>query len=191
MDAVRLTVPTVTTLAPYLVAIDPGLRHAGVAIFDLGGVLVACEVTRARDKGSDPLALNESVAAYVTKFVREHLSADKPLRVVAEWPRVFGRGKSKGDPNDLLPLSGCSSACVARLRPETCAAVRPDEWKGQAPTDTVVRARVASRLSPREANILAHAEHAAGKTLGHNVLDAVGIGLFAVGRFESLRIFAR
>lgn len=191
MPVARLTVPAVTTPAPYLVAIDPGLRHAGVAVFDPGGVLVNCAVVRAREKGSDPLALNESVAAYVTKFVREHLSADKPLRVVAEWPRVFGRGKSKGDPNDLLPLSGCSSACVSRLRPDTCAAVRPDEWKGQTPTDTVVRARVASRLSPTESVVLARAEALAGKTLGHNVLDAVAIGLWAVDRFDPHKVFAR
>lgn len=180
-----------TTPAPYVVAIDPGLRHAGVAVFDPVGTLIAAVCVRSTLKIDDPLALNQDIAGRATKFVRGFVSAEKALRVVAEWPRVFGRGKSKGDPNDLLPLAGCSAACTARLRPDVAEAVRPDEWKGQAPTDTVVRARVAARLSPAEALVLSRAEALAGKTLGHNVLDAVGIGLHAVGRFEPVKIFPR
>jgi hypothetical protein len=196
----RLTVPTArhkvpsmeaATPAPYVVSIDPGLRHAGVAVFDPAGTLLAAAVVRSTLKIDDPLCLNQDVAGRVTKFVRALVSADKRLRVVAEWPRVFGRNKSKGDPNDLLPLAGCSAAATARLRPDEAVAVRPDEWKGQAPTDTVVRARVAARLFPVEALVLGRAEALAGKTLGHNVLDAVGIGLWAVGRFDPVRAIAR
>jgi|GEM_PF-2374169 len=175
----------------YIVAIDPGLRHAGVAVLDPAGLLIAALCVRARERSDDPVALNASVSAYVTKFVRASVSADQPLEVVAEWPRVYGRGKSKGDPADLLPLAGCSSACVARLRPDTARAVRPDEWKGQAPTDTVVRARVEARLSPAERLVLQRALDEAGKTHGHDVLDAVGIALWAAGRFDPHRAVAR
>ena len=178
---------------PHLVAIDPGLRHAGVAVFE-SGVLVGAECVRARErhgKLSDPLALNENIAGYVVRFVREFVRAGVPVEVVAEWPRVFGRGRSRGDPNDLLPLSGCSAACVARIQPEAARSVRPDEWKGTMPTDTVVAGRVLARLNEAETIVYRRALHVAGATLGHNVTDAVGIGLHRLARFEPVRVIPR
>lgn len=183
----------VGTAVPYLVAIDPGLRHAGVAVFE-SGVLVGAECVRARERdlhSDDPLVLNAHVAGYVVRFVREFVRAGSAVEVVAEWPRVFGRGRSKGDPNDLLPLAGCSAACVARIQPERVRCVRPDEWKGTMPTDTVVAGRVSTRLNADETHVYGRAIHTAGKTLGHNVTDAVGIGLHRLARFEPVRVIPR
>lgn len=177
---------------PVLVSIDPGLRHAGVAVF-VDGLLVGCELVRVRKAVADtddPVALNAHVAGYVTRFVRELARSTTPTTVVAEWPRVFGRGRSKGDPNDLLPLSGCSSACVARLQPEASHAVRPDEWKGTMPTDGVLEGRVLARLAEVESLPYRQACHRAG-ALSHNITDAVGIGLWALARLDPARVIPR
>lgn len=178
----------------FLVAIDPGLRAAGVAVFRSDGTLVAasCERNRARgEKSTDALDVVVELAGYVTKFVRDAIPKGSPVRVVSEWPRVYQRPKSKGDPNDLLPLSACAAACAARLKAESVASVRPDEWKGQMPTERVIEGRVLDRLTIEEARVYAAACAKAGKTLSHNVTDAVGIGLHALGRFEPVRAIAR
>jgi len=176
---------------PYLVAIDPGLRLAGLAVF-ADGVLVHAELVQTRKAAKDemdPLRLNAHVAAYLTRSVREHVRGSDPLTVVAEWPRVFGRGRSKGDPNDLLPLAGCSAACVARLQPQHALAVRPDEWKGTMPTEGVLESRVLARLGPA-LGVYDRARLNA-KSLAHNVTDAVGIGLWALGELEPVRVIPR
>lgn len=180
--------------APFLIAIDPGLRHVGVAVFAPDGTLrgAACvrERRAAKDR-TDPLVLAEHLAGYVLKFVRIYVAGGDVARVVAEWPRVYTRAKSKGDPNDLLPLSACSAACATALKAGEVQSVHPDEWKGQAPTETVIAARVLDRLEVVEARVYAEALQVAGKTLGHNVTDAVGIGLHALGRLAPHRAVAR
>lgn len=183
-----------TDPAAFLVAIDPGLRHVGVAVFAPDGTLRGASCVRERKTAkdrTDPLLLAEHLAGYVLKFVRIYVAGGDVVRVVAEWPRVYTRAKSKGDPNDLLPLAACSAACATALKPYLCESVHPDTWKGQAPTETVIAARVLDRLEIVEARVYAEALAVAGKTLGHNVTDAVGIGLYALGRLTPRRVIAR
>lgn len=97
--------------------------------------------------------------------------------LVIEIPQVYYGSKQKGDANDLVKLAfeaGKVSAEFAGVK-----TVRPREWKGTVKKEIMLR-RIVSRLNDNELYLL--------KDLGlpshkeHNVVDAVGIGLWRLGR---------
>jgi hypothetical protein len=90
---------------------------------------------------------------------------------------------SKADPNDILTLAreagrvaGSCAAAGATVR-----WVKPAEWKGQLPKDVCHR-RVRALLTDEERAILTRDCRGMPASKRHNVLDAVGIGLWALGR---------
>ena len=95
--------------------------------------------------------------------------------LVIEMPRIYpGSGQQKGDLNDLLNLA----AVVGWLEGQTddSSRVFPAAWKGQVPKK-IMTARILSKLSPTELGCI---EQIGAKT--HNTIDAVGIGLWKLGR---------
>jgi hypothetical protein len=163
--------------AEFLVSMDPGKKLLGLAIFKR----TTKELTRAvLIKGDEPALLGVAVADFL--FVEKPMRP-KNLCFVSEYPQVYRF--SKGDPNDLLPLSECVGAVKAALLsheliagPEYWATYLPREWKGQVPKDVMV-SRIQERLSKDER---ARVELPRAKSLSHNVWDAIGIGLKALGR---------
>jgi hypothetical protein len=103
--------------------------------------------------------------------------------VVLEAQRVYPASRQKGDPNDLLELMGVAGAM--RFRGALRTSYLPREWKGQMPGDDFIRERILPRLSTAE---LARIEPAPASLL-HNAHDAVGIGLFHLGRLKPHRVF--
>lgn len=94
---------------------------------------------------------------------------------VVEMPLYYPHGRNKGDPNILIRLGWIAGAICARYAGTVL--VEPREWrKGTAPKE-VVEARTLARLSDSERAI-------AGTCLtrGRHAIDAVGIGLWALGR---------
>lgn len=175
----------------YVIAVDPGIRGCGVALFK-GEVLIACEYVRNPvKKGADldaVVGVSRLVAAFaLVRTARSNLPVVD--RAFLEFPQVYTASKSKGDNNDLLPLAAVDGAIAALLG---CPATRvaPRDWKGSMAHEAVEH-RVLSRLIDGERDVLAAAEKRAGKTLAHNVTDAVGIGLHAVGRFTPRKAIAR
>ena len=150
-----------------LVAVDPGVHACGVAVFLRGGQLErAAYVTCA---GGGPVAVAGEVRDWFGSLVAD--------RIVIERPQVYIPRLMKGDPNDLINLAMVVGALLATLHGpgET---VLPASWKGQVPKDIMVN-RIKKRLAPEE---LARAMLPKTKDLQHNVFDAIGIGLWAVGR---------
>lgn len=172
-----------------LLACDPGARHAGLALFEDGFLVAAAlarpsSLRRGRRTPSPPEA-----SAAVARAAFEWALGRGVSEIALEWPRVYAtsirRGLSKEDPNDLLPLAGTDAALAALLGGVPCAAYAPSDWKGQMPHE-VLEARVRGRLRPAELHVLDEAASAAG-ALGHNVVDAVGVGLHHAGRFRRRR----
>lgn len=106
--------------------------------------------------------------------------------VVIEWPQVYTAGKSKGDPNDLLPLVGVGCALCALASYAKLWRFLPAEWKGQLPKGEAYETRLRARLSAQELAVIEDAG-----SLTHNTLDAVGLGLFFLGRFAPRKVFPR
>lgn len=152
----------------YFYAIDPGVRHCGVAHFKSGTLIWAKLI-----KGvSDPCPL--CWVGMADSVLRECSDGTR----VVEFPRAYVGAKAGGDYDDLLNLA----AVIGALRPTRI--VRPDEWKGQMKKD-LCNKRVVERLEGCERERIVGAG-----ALTHNVLDAVGVGLYCLGRFDRRRVFS-
>lgn len=167
-----------------LVAVDPGIRGCGVAVFRGPTLVKAAYVENPCREGN-----RAAEAATMASWVRGAADAGDPVSEVAvEWPQVYARqirsGSSAGDPNDLTPLAGVVSAVALAFFPAKCSSYLPAEWKGQM-TKEACRVRVAMRLSPEEHALV---DGSATRSKVHNVWDAVGVGLHHLGRFERRRV---
>ena len=176
-----------------VLSLDPGLRASGLALF-VNGQLVAAEVVTQTPRGktanracdSSEMACRCVVA--VAGMMRELGGAGQVDRLLCEWPQIYQRsaGRSKGDPNDLLPLAGVCAAICALLSPHgpEVISLNPAEWKGQVDGD-VMTARILAKLGEAERAILPRG------ALAHNAIDAAGLGLFHLGRLQRARAVSR
>lgn len=166
-----------------VLAIDPGLRRCGAAIFE-GGLLVGAALVRGV---ADTTVRNGSVWCAMAREVALFALAGghQFTRIMIEFPRIHraaARGTAMGaDPNDLLQLAATIGAIEATVRHkvacglvETCL---PGEWKGTIPK-AMVWERVLNHLSVEEqARVMWPAA-----SLREHVIEAIGIGLWTTGR---------
>ena len=99
--------------------------------------------------------------------------------VVCELPQVYPH--SKVDPNDLVRLAvrvGELKALAEHMG-ATVTLVLPRQWKGSVPK-TIHGRRIQGQLSPWERGIYSAVPCAASKR--HNVLDAIGLGIWFLQR---------
>lgn len=155
-----------------LVAIDPDTKACGVALFVDG-------------------RLRRALALPVSDF-----AAIAPLRAeqgdslcVIERPRMYGRVGDQRDFLDLAVIVGRAQE-IMRAQGYEVQLVEPRVWKGGAPK-RITSLRVWARLSAQErcrvdlpARALRALDAGQGVASGRSsdVLDAVGIGLWALGR---------
>jgi len=106
-------------------------------------------------------------------------SGDPPVerakRAVIELPQVYP--SHPVPPNDLITLAFLAGRYAGRGA--DVSTVFPHQWKGNLPKD-VCAARVRAKLSAREREIIGRCG-VTEKQL-HNVMDAIGVGLFSMGR---------
>jgi hypothetical protein len=183
-----------------LVALDPSISSSGVALFRAGVLRLARRVVVLPEPDAEP----ECVAARCLRMAQRcaALVVDAgymPRFIALEWPQVYAGAKAKGDPNDLPGLAGVGMAfagilalaMASRNQSVVLQSWKPGEWAGQLPKVKKGDAwlsprgqRIKARLSPEEV------QAAGGAKAQHDVLDSVGLGLYAVGRFERARVFA-
>ncbi len=153
-----------------LLAIDPGGAQMAWALFNQGR-LTHCGLWRTKEKTLDARALDYSLQA-------RNLPASVGEVVVERMTTYPG---DPGKANDLLDLQALGAFVAGGLGPARC--VRAAEWKGQVPKEIMQRC-IAKMLDPLETSRLISGTGLAPVSLQHNVYDAVGIGLFAVGRLK-------
>ena len=109
------------------------------------------------------------------EFLAFHLSD-----IVIEIPQIYNQRYWKGDPNDLIDVAFSAGAALGYINPYgEVLLVRPKEWKGSRPKDVDNR-HTLKLLTEEEMAIYERMDLA--KSLRHNVIDAIGIGLWAVER---------
>jgi hypothetical protein len=100
--------------------------------------------------------------------------ATHDVLIVSEIPQVY---KGSGVAEDLIELAGIVGACSGIFAgTEGCSYV-PKEWKGQTPK-AIHNKRVMAKLGTEETRAIEKTPPA----LLHNVIDAIGIGLFYLRR---------
>lgn len=154
-----------------LLAFDPGLHHVGWSLLDPAL------------KAAGLLTLGDLfTAAHAMLCSTSWPDADE---AVVELPRVYRR--SKADPDDLIRLAFFAGALSCG--PWPCRVARPHDWKGNVPKVAtgswdryVIHRRIWKLLDPHECAIYQAALDRIPARLRHNVIDAVGLGLWGVGR---------
>jgi hypothetical protein len=163
-----------------LISIDPGINGCGVAYFIDKHLVMAQYVKNPAAKHSDPGFRAFSMARAV-------LSGDTYTEgdeLVLEYPQIY-RGPRANNPNNLLTLALVDGALMGLFRQEAILYL-PHAWKGSVDPDECVK-RVQARLSAVETACVV----LPAKSLAHNLWDAVGIGLFHLGRFNPRRVYER
>ena len=148
-----------------LLAVDPGVRCMGWALF-LNGILVEVGLSRAK-------TLEDQISSMTLPKA--------PDGLVIEEPQVYQGAKQVGSPDDLIRLAMVAGAVMARaacFKDVETILVKPAGWKGQVPKD-IMSTRIMRKLSDKERSLVVAIMP---KGLRHNAIDAVGIGLWALGR---------
>ncbi|WXH32367.1 hypothetical protein WA016_06350 [Myxococcus stipitatus] len=137
--------------------------------------------------GELSLASWASMALAVHEWLRPRLG-DEPHQLIIELPRVYAAACQKGDQNDLIQLSGVVGMLGGYLpNVATRRSVYPRDWKGTLDAGAFIE-RIKQRLSPVEH---LRVELLGAASLHHNVWDAIGIGLHALGRLSPRKVFPR
>ena len=138
--------------------VDPG-NDTGLACFQDGLLIEACTV------------------AFEDFRYLEVLSGD---RVLIEVPRHYQHNE-KGDTNDLIDLAlragQVKEWCL--MKNAKVELVHPRTWKGSVPKK-IHNERVLRALKDYERTLLPLKPRA--RTYDHNMIDAVGLGLWKLGR---------
>ena len=140
-----------------LLAIDPG-KKAGLAVFR-GQQLVWCALAR-MEKPLPPLP---------TRSIEQ---------CVIEFP-VYDKSRNI-KPSSIIDLAYTAGRLVEHYYPgRDPKRVKPSDWKGQRPKD-VDMPYTLRLLTPPETEVVN--ESGCPPSLLHNVVDAIGLGLWYVGR---------
>lgn len=175
-----------------VVSIDPSIRSVGVALWRNGKLRRAKRITvEDVEMIEDPAARWIRVAYRIIEFVAD--CKHEVHAVIFERPQIYG-GPSEVDQNDLLGLAGVGGAVamgLSVLRAHQNVIVRvhsvlPREWSRGLPKIKKGNAWE----SPRGRQIWARLDETerACAPAQHDAVDAVGIGLFAIGRFEPIHV---
>lgn len=176
-----------------LLAVDPSINAPGVALFR-DGVLHAAVALKPTVGLVDRAARCSAVAYEILDWYLGQVgggicagTTHASLTLAVEWPQVYTAGKSKGDPNDLIGLAGVCSAVAAVCRAPRVLSYLPGDWcklpKVYKHGDAFVSIRgerIMSRLSSAERALVPRS---------HDAVDAVGIGLHALGRLAPRRVY--
>lgn len=112
------------------------------------------------------------------------MNACNPTRIVIERQKIYPGPRQKANPQNILDLAMMTGIIIGHFKVRV-EIVFPHQWKFQIKDDVlygteVYEGRILERLTTTEKARICWPR--ARKTLGHNVQDAVGIGLHAVNR---------
>lgn len=166
--AIELEAPDAALSSQSVLAIDPGLRGTGFAYFE-EGLLVDGGVLDVK-----PSKNWMDTADRIADKILEEFNPDVLIceMMIYMGGGVAGTGWRGGDMQKTVYLTGVISGAVSVNR-TMFAFVPVYRWKGQLPK-AVVEKRLRERLTASEQSLAGLKSHA---------WDAVGIGMWAMGRF--------
>jgi hypothetical protein len=158
--------------------VDPGLRLCGVALFE-GPTLVRAWLAKNSVKTErGPTAWNSMGDAVLSSWLKNSPRRGHQLdQLVVEVPQVYFGSRGGGNAADLIELAGVVGAVSSSVPVRNRKCFLPREWKGSVPK-AVHNKRVLKRLDAEETASLEKVP----KSLQHNMVDSIGLGLFYLGR---------
>lgn len=170
-----------------LVALDPSIRAAGLALFVDGRLkqAVAINSSSSGTPAQKAAAIGRLLVDQIERWLGMSMCG---AELATEWPQVYRATKSPGDPNDLIGMAGVVGYVIGAAAPRAARAFLPGEWcklpksRSHKEAFTSVRGlRIMSRLDELERSAVPRS---------HDAVDAVGIGLHALERLQRGRLFA-
>jgi hypothetical protein len=154
-----------------LISLDPGVRMAGVAVFE-DDELSSAWLARGKDWQLTAFAAFSEIEQRYPKEVWSQ------AYLAIEIPQIYTPQYLKGDPNDLVAVTLMVGCFVGFMGP--CVLVSryyPRQWKGQVPKK-IMNERIQYELTEEEWGRV----ELPAESYRHNVWDAVGIGLHHLKR---------
>lgn len=156
-----------------LICVDPGKHTGGLAIFRDRKLVLARLIRCSGPESRHAIEFARKVYdAYVEMLGVE---ADD---LYCEYPVVRLHSKGK-DPNNLRELCSTVGAVEFALQSAKPHRIKPEDWKSNIDAD-ICCARVKARLHDDELAVFA--QSGALKSNEDHVLDAIGVGMYVLGR---------
>lgn len=149
--------------------LDPGTKGIGWAQFT-GEALTACGLA---------LTTQRELYLALSSLVRQ---IPRDADVWVEEMTVRGEADERYQPKDLLRVQWMGAAVGAAVAyPGLPHPVQPRTWKGSTPK-AIHQPRIVKALTPAERGVMDRDLADVRPSLRHNAVDAIGIGLWRVGR---------
>lgn len=109
--------------------------------------------------------------------------------VAFELPKVYTQTRGMGDPSGLIKISVLAGVMLGVIRPTHILTYEPGQWVQGTQKSTTKKGAAISSRALRLKDRLSEAEAALVDWSDHDQIDAVCIGLHALGRWGRLRAY--
>lgn len=166
----------------YSIGIDCGIRYIGISVFK-DASLEHCGLLESRNSSEfEAEVLHGLIEALKAWEGLQYLSTKELLRVTIEYPEQYAHSPvPRSSVQGLAYTAGGLSLFFKERFNSEIKLIYPKEWKGQVPKD-IFLGRIKSRMSEKELMVLDSCS--LPKSKEHNVVDAIGIGLYSLGRLK-------
>jgi len=160
-----------------LITFDCGLSYVGAALFDMeASKMVNCYYI---DTTIDNRDEAEQTADLVKRIYDVFLPYLENAKIVVEYPEQYEMTPVPRSSVQGLACTGGGIVCMLKKPTNSVKFVLPKTWKKQVPKD-IMLTRIESKLNDDEKNLLDNQKFAKYKR--HNVVDAIGLGLYVLDR---------
>lgn len=164
----------------WTLAVDPGLRQCGVALFEGTALQVAWLVKNRVKTDRGPKAWYGMGERVVESWLDRAPARGQLLNaLVIEVPQVYWRASGGGNAADLIELAGVVGAVSTSCPVLNRVHFLPRKWKGTMPK-AKHNARIMRKLTQSEQGFI----EPTPASLLNNVVDSIGLGLFHLGRLK-------
>lgn len=150
----------------YVIGIDPGKHHFAWSLF-MRDKLIDCGLEFFKDNNYIDLLNSISLGIHSITYI--------------EKPQIYKDMKEK-NPNDLIDVGIAIGRIYEQIIDLTdIKLVLPHDWKGSVPKNIMLK-RIKKQLNKTEEKLFKEKTKNIKRSLQHNIIDAIGIGLFFIKR---------
>lgn len=160
----------------WLVSLDPGLRHAGVAVFKNEWLHQCTLISNPEVTVRGPPAW-ETMADEMTRYLSQ-FEFWPNCTFVGEMPQIYRNAYY--NPDDILQLAACLATCSYQCKGPKYTYL-PRQWKGKLVKE---KHHKLIEYSMMRDEMELYEKLKAPATLKHNVMDAIGVGLYHLLRLR-------